>query len=69
MHSTAQTAPAASEIFNETDFTGDACIRQRKQPTWFQKSLKKLLPQVTHAFDNANSPCGLRNLKRNWFHW
>jgi hypothetical protein len=31
MHSTAQTALAASEIFNETASTGDAWIRQRKQ--------------------------------------
>jgi hypothetical protein len=30
MHSTAQIALAALEIFNETDSTGDACIRQRK---------------------------------------
>jgi len=69
MHSTAQTAPAASEIFNETASTSYACIRQRKQPTGFQKSSKKLLPRVTHAFDSANSPCGLRNPQRNSFHW
>ena len=30
MDLTAQTAPAASEIFNETASTGDAWIRQRK---------------------------------------
>ena len=32
MDLTAQTAPAASEIFNETASTGDAWFRQRKQP-------------------------------------
>jgi hypothetical protein len=31
---TAQTAPAPSEIFNETASTGDAWIRQRKKPMW-----------------------------------
>jgi hypothetical protein len=55
MHSTLQTAPAASEIFNETDSTGDACIRQRKQPLLLQKSSTKLLPLVTLGFDSANS--------------
>jgi len=69
MHSTAQTAPAASEIFNETASTGDAWIRQRKQPLRPQKSSMKLLRRVTHAFDSANSPCGPRNLQRNCFHW
>ena len=69
MHSTAHRAPAASEIFNETASTSYACIRQRKQPTGFQKSSKKLLPRVTHAFDSANSPCGFRNPQRNSFHW
>jgi hypothetical protein len=42
MHSTAQTAPAASEIFNETASTGDAWIRLRKQPMGPQKSTTKL---------------------------
>jgi len=32
IHSTAQTAPAASEIINETASTGDASIRQRNSP-------------------------------------
>jgi hypothetical protein len=32
MDSTAQTAPPASEIITENASTGDACIRQRKQP-------------------------------------
>jgi len=68
MHSTVQTAPAASEIFNETDSTGDACIRQRKQPLRPQKSSTKLLPLVTHGFDRENSQWGLRNHQRNWFH-
>jgi len=69
MHSTAQTAPAASEIFNETASTVDACIRERKQPMGPQKSSTKLVPRVTHAFDSSNSPCGLRNLHRKCFHW
>jgi hypothetical protein len=59
MDSTAQTAPAASEIFRETASTGDASIRQRKQPLQPQKSSTKLLPLVTHAFDSANSPSAL----------
>jgi hypothetical protein len=57
-----------AEIFNETASTGDACIRQRKEPLRAQKSSMKLLQLVTHAFDSANSPCGLRNLQRNCFH-
>jgi len=69
MHSTAQTAPATLEIFNETASIGDAWIRPRKQPMGPQKSLTKLLPLVTHGFDSANSPCGFRNLQRNCFHW
>jgi hypothetical protein len=69
MHSTAQTAPAASEIINETASTGDKCIRQRKQPLRPQKSSTKLLPLVTHAFESANSPLGFRNLQRNYFQW
>jgi len=56
MHSKAQTAPAASEIFIENASTGDACIRQRKQHMRLQKSSTKLIPLVTHAFDSANSP-------------
>jgi len=50
-----------SEIFNETASTGDAGIRQQKQPVWPQKSSTKLLPRVTHRFDSGNSPCRLRN--------
>jgi hypothetical protein len=73
MDSTAQKAPVASEILNETASTGEAWIRQRKQPLWTQKtsmkteslptqkSLTKLLPRVTHGFDSRNSPYGLRN--------
>jgi hypothetical protein len=56
IHSTAQTAHAASEIFNQTASTGDACIRQRKEPLRLQKSSTKLLPLVTHGFESANSP-------------
>jgi hypothetical protein len=65
MDSTAQTAPATSEIFNETASTRDAWIPQRKQALGLQKSSTKLLLGVTQAFDRANSPCGLRNHQRN----
>jgi len=44
MDSTAQTAPAASEIFNETASTDNAWIRQRKQPMRLEKSSTKMLP-------------------------
>jgi hypothetical protein len=59
MDSTAQTAPATLEIFNETVSTRDASIRQRKQPLRLKKSSTKLLPRVTHGFDSAKSQCGL----------
>jgi len=65
MDSTAQTAHAASEIFNETASTGDEWIPQRKQPLGLQKSSTKLLIGVTHAFDRASSTCGLTNHQRN----
>jgi hypothetical protein len=68
MDSTAQIALAAFEIFNETDSTGDAWIRQREQPLRPQKSSPKVLPWVTHGFDSADSPSALRNLQRNCFH-
>jgi len=55
MDSTAQTAPVASEIINETPSTPDPWIRQRKQPLWLQKTSTKLLPRVTHGFDSAKS--------------
>jgi hypothetical protein len=73
MHSTAETALAALEIFNETVSTGDAWIRQRKQPLRpqksspkteslvTQKSSTKLLTRVMHGLDSAKSPCGLLN--------
>ena len=64
MDLTAQTAPATSEIFIKTASTGDTCTRQRKEPLWLQKSSTKLLPRVTHAFDSANRPWGLRNHQR-----
>jgi len=60
-----------SKIINETASTGDACIRKHKKPMRAmksstkieslpnQKSSTKLLPQVTHGFYSANSPCGL----------
>ena len=66
-------SPLDLEIINETASRGDAWIRQRKQPLWTQKSATKteslpthksspkLLPRVTHGFDSANSPSGLRN--------
>jgi hypothetical protein len=62
MDSTAQTAPAASEIFNETASTGEAWIRQRKRPLRHQKSSTKLLTLVTHGFDSANSPVASENI-------
>jgi hypothetical protein len=65
MDSTAQTAPAALEFFNENASTSDEWIPQRKQPLGLQKSSTKLLQGVTHAIDSANSPCGLRNHQRN----
>jgi hypothetical protein len=52
---------AESEIINETASTGDASIRHSKQPLWPKKYSSKLLPLVTHRFDSANSPSGLRN--------
>jgi hypothetical protein len=39
--STKNSVAAASEIIDETASTGDAWIRQRKQPLWDQKSLTK----------------------------
>jgi hypothetical protein len=62
---------ADSKIINETAYTGEAWIRQRKEPIWAlksstktqslatQKSSTKLLPRVMHGFDSANSPRGL----------
>jgi hypothetical protein len=61
MDSTAQKTQVASEIINETASTGDAWIRHRNEPLLTQKSSTKLLPMVTHGFDSANSPYGLRN--------
>jgi hypothetical protein len=60
---------AESEIINEIASTSDAWIRHSKQPMWPQKSSTKVLPRVTNGFDSANSPCGLKNLQRNCFHW
>jgi hypothetical protein len=60
---------AESEIINETASTGDAWIRHSKQPLWPQKSSTKVLPRLSHGFDSANSPCGLRNIHRNCFYW
>jgi len=56
MDSTAQTAPAASEIFSETASTGDAWIRQRKQLLRPPKSSTKVLPRVNNAFDSKTAP-------------
>jgi len=65
MDSTAQTAPAASEIFNETASTRDPWIRQRKQLLRPQKSSTKLLPRVTNAFDSAHTHVGLEIINEN----
>jgi hypothetical protein len=77
MDSTAQTAPVASENINETSSTGDAWIRQRKEPLWAmkssrntqslqnQKSSTKLLLRVTHAFESANSHVDLEIINEN----
>jgi len=71
---------AESDIINETASTGDAWIRQRKEPMWAlksstktqslqnQKSSTKLLPRVMHGLDIANSPCGHKNHQRKCFH-
>jgi hypothetical protein len=68
------------KIINETASTGDAWIRQRKEPMWAlksttktqslqnQKSSTKLLPRVMHGLDIANSPWGYRNHQRKYFH-
>jgi hypothetical protein len=48
-------SPAASEIFIETASTGDAWIRQLKQPLRPSISSPKTLPAVTHGFDSAHS--------------
>jgi len=61
-------SPRVSESINETASTGDAWIRQRKQPLRPQKSSSKVLPRVTHGFDSANSSSGLRNHQRKCFH-
>jgi len=68
------------KIINETASTGDAWIRQRKEPMWAlksttktqslqnQKSSTKLLPRVMHGLDIANNPWGHRNHQRKYFH-
>jgi len=65
MDSTAQTAPAASEIFIETVSTGDTWIRQRKQPLRPQKSSTKLLPRVTHGFNSSKTHVGFEIINKN----
>jgi len=50
MHSTAQTAHVGLEIINETAYTGEAWIRQRKEPMWALKSSTK-----TQSLQNQNS--------------
>jgi hypothetical protein len=91
MDSTALTTPVDSEIItdnwvvadskiiNQTASTVEEWIRHRKEPLWAQKlstkseslptqkSSMKLLPQVTHGFDSANIPCGLRIHQQNCF--
>jgi hypothetical protein len=65
MDSTALTAPAASEIFNETTSTSDPWIRQRKQPLWLQKSSTKLLPRVTHGSTAQRAHAGYEIINKN----
>ena len=77
MDSTAKTAPVASEIINETASTGDAWIRQLKEPMWAlksstktqslqnQKSSTKLLPRVTHGFESAKTHVGFEIINKN----
>jgi hypothetical protein len=61
-------ATTVSEIVNDTDFAGDAWIRQRPQPLLTQKqsptteslqtqkSSPKRLPNVTCGFESARNP-------------
>ena len=68
---------AESEIINETASTGDACIRQHKEPMWAfkssiksqslqnQKSSTKLLPRVTHGFESAKNHVGFEIIHKN----
>jgi len=56
MDSIVQTVPLTSEIINESASTGDAWIRERKQPLWRHKSLTKLLPQVTPGLTAQKAP-------------
>ena len=56
MNSTAQTDPSDSDIINETAATGDAWIRQHKQPLGTQISSTKLHPRVTHGFTAQTAP-------------
>ena len=56
MDSTAQTAPRAYDIINETAATGDAWIRPPKQPLGTTISSMKLHPRVTLGFETQTSP-------------
>jgi len=56
MDSTAQTAPRAYDITNETAATGDAWIRPPKQPLGTTISSMKLHPRVKLGFETQTSP-------------
>jgi len=64
MDATSEISPNIFEIINQTAATGDAWIRQRKQPLGTHKSSTKLLLLVMHGFDIPNNPYGLRNHQR-----
>jgi hypothetical protein len=68
MDSTAPTDPRDYEIINETASTGDAWIRQPKEPLGTQISSTKLRPRVTLGFDSPNKPEGLRYHQQNCGH-
>jgi superoxide dismutase len=46
--------PRDRDIINETAATGDASIRQRKQPLGM--NMNELLSRVTQGFNSQNSP-------------
>jgi len=56
MDSTTEIATRVSEIVNQIAATSDESIRQQNQPLASPKSSTKVLPQVMHVLDSANSP-------------
>jgi hypothetical protein len=68
MDSTAQTAPRASEIITETASTGDAWIRQRKEPMWALKSSTKTESLQDQKSSTKTESLRLKNHQRNCFH-